>query len=129
MLSSFLFHFLSFMLGLGHTSHTSLPFSFFLFLGNYTTISSDPPSSPSFQNQETNFLIQTIHTNFSIQTISQKKKNPDFLIIKKKRKEKQTQIHQPHFVSYSHTSAATPQTHRTTKPTNPRPPWKAIHHC
>ena len=124
MLSSFLFLFLSFTLGLGHTSHTSLLFFFFFFFWvNYTTISSDPPSSPFFQNQETNFSIQTIPTNFSIQTISKKKKkkNLDFSIIKRKKKKSKLK-------SISHTSATTPQTHRTTKPTNQRPSWKAIHH-
>ena len=39
-------------------SHPSISLFFFLFFFwvNYTTISSDPPSSPSFQNQEANFF-------------------------------------------------------------------------
>ena len=63
--------------------HTTIFFFFSLFLGKlyhllHTTTdrSLDPPSSPSFQNQEKNFSIQTIPTNFSIQTISKTNLNP-----------------------------------------------------
>ena len=67
-----------------HSSIFIPPFSFSsLFLGKlyhllHTTTdrSLDPPSSPSFQNQEKNFSIQTIPTNFSIQTISETNLNP-----------------------------------------------------
>ena len=75
----FSFSFFVFHAGSGtHLTHLSaiLFFFFCFFWVNYTTISSDPPSSPFFQNQETNFSIQTIPTKFSIQTISKTNTTP-----------------------------------------------------